>query len=66
MTEKALIIHGPLGDLSDVLRIARVEAKKILNVERVIIKPVVLPYAQDKYVVFVEPELARVVVKPSL
>jgi hypothetical protein len=53
----ALIILGPLADLSDVLRIARAEGKKVLNVHRVIVKPVIYPYQNDSYLVIVEPEI---------
>ena len=53
---KSLIIHGPLEDLSDLLRIARVEGKKVLKVEKVRVKPVVYPYGNDSYLVVVEPD----------
>ena len=56
MSEKSLIIRGPLEDLSDVLRIARVEGKKVLRVEKVIVKPLVIPYGNESYVVVVEPD----------
>jgi len=52
----ALIINGPLEDLSDVLRIARTEGKKVLNVHRVIVKPLIFPYRENSYLVIVEPE----------
>lgn len=52
----ALIIMGPLSDLSDVLRIARVEGKKVLNVHRVIVKPLIFQYKNDSYLVIVEPD----------
>lgn len=55
MTEKSLIIKGPLDDLSDVLHIARIQAKIVLKVKRVKIKPVVYPYGND-YLVVVEPD----------
>lgn len=51
--QKALIIHGKLEDLSDVLRIARCEGKKLLKVDKVRVKPIVYPY-NDGYVVVVE------------
>lgn len=53
---KGIIINGPLVDLSDVLRIARVEGKKILNVQKVNVKPVVYPYGNESYLVVVEPD----------
>lgn len=53
---KGIIIHGPLVDLSDVLRIARVEGKKILKVKKVNVKPVVYPYGNTSYLVVVEPD----------
>jgi len=53
--EKALVIKGPLDDLSDVLRVARVEARKALKVKKVNVKPLVYPYGNDSYLVVVEP-----------
>lgn len=55
LMEKALIIRGNLPDLSDVLRIARAEGKKLLNVEKVNVKPVVYPHPEG-VVVLVSPE----------
>ena len=55
--EKALLIKGPLADLSDLLRIARVEGRKVLNVEKVTVKPLIFQY-EEGYVVFVEPEVS--------
>lgn len=49
--EKALIVKGPVKDLSDLLRIARKEAKVALNTNRVVIKPVVYPYGEGDYLV---------------
>ena len=54
--EKPLIIKGPLDDLSDLLRISRVEAKKVFGVEKVRIKPFVVPYGNESYLVVAEPE----------
>jgi len=51
-----LVVRGPLEDLSDLLRIARVQGKIFLQVKRVKVKPVVFPYGND-YVVLVEPDL---------
>jgi hypothetical protein len=53
--EKVLLIKGPLEDLSDLLRIARVEGRKVLRAEKVKVKPLVLQY-ENGYVVFVEPD----------
>jgi len=54
--EKALIIKGELPDLSDVLRIARAEGRKVLNVQKIRVSPVVLPYNGKDYIVVVSPE----------
>ena len=54
--EKSLIIKGPLRDLSDLLQISRVEARKVLGVHNVRVKPLVYPYGVDSYVVVVEPD----------
>jgi len=54
--ERALIIKGSLPDLSDVLRIARAEGRKILNVQKVRVSPVVYPYNGKDYLVVVSPE----------
>ena len=56
MTAKPLIIKGPLDDLSDVLRIARVQGKIVLRVRKVKVKPVVYPYGNESYLVVVEPD----------
>ena len=47
MVEKPLLIKGPLTDLSDLLRIARVEGRKVLKVDKVIVKPVVIAYGEN-------------------
>jgi len=55
---KALIIEGDNGkitDLSDILRIARANGKKILNCEKVNVLPVVTPFGNG-YLVVVKPE----------
>jgi len=54
--ERALIIRGALNDLSDVLRIARAEGRKILNVQKIRVSPVVYPYNGKDYLVVVSPE----------
>jgi len=54
--ERALIIKGALKDLSDVLRIARAEGRKILNVQKIRVNPVVLPFNGSDYIVVVSPE----------
>jgi len=54
--EKALIIKGELPDLSDVLRIARAEGRKVLNVQKIRVAPVVYPYNGKDYLVVVSPE----------
>lgn len=54
--EKALIIKGSLPDLSDVLRIARSEGRKVLNVHKINVKPIVVPYNGKDYLVVVSPE----------
>lgn len=56
MTEKPLIIKGPVADLADLVRITRVEGRKVLRVKKVIIKPFVVPYGNDSYMVVVEPD----------
>jgi len=56
MSEKPLIIKGPLADLSDVLRIARVQGKIVLKVKKVKVQPVVYPYGNESYLVVVEPD----------
>jgi hypothetical protein len=56
MVEKPLIIKGPLADLSDLLRIARVEGRKVLKVDKVIVKPYVVAYGNNGYMVVVEPD----------
>jgi len=56
MSEKPIIIKGPVDDLSDVLRIARVQGKIILKVKKVKVKPVVYPYGNESYLVVVEPD----------
>lgn len=54
--EKALyLMRGGITDLSDILRIARTEGRKILNVQKVNVKPVVVPY-NNGYLVVVSPE----------
>lgn len=53
---KGIVINGPLVDLSDVLRIARVEGKKMLKVKKVNVKPLVYPYGNASYLVVVEPD----------
>jgi len=55
VTEKALIIKGPIGDLRELLKIAVVEGKKVLKVQQVKVKPVVFPYGNGNYLVVVEP-----------
>jgi len=50
-----IVIRGPLEDLSDLLRIARVQGKIMLKTKKVKIKPLVYPYGND-YLVMVEPE----------
>jgi len=50
-----VVVRGPLEDLSDVLRIARVQGRIILKTEKVKVKPVVFPYGND-YLVLVEPD----------
>jgi len=54
--EKALIIKGSLPDLSDLLRIARAEGRKVLKVDRVKVNPVVLPFNGKDYIVVVSPD----------
>jgi len=54
--ERALIIKGSLPDLSDVLRIARAEGRKILNVQKIRVSPIVYPYNGKDYLVVVSPE----------
>lgn len=49
-----IVVRGPLEDLSDVLRIARVQGKIILRTKKVKVKPIVFPYGND-YLVVVEP-----------
>jgi len=56
MNERALLIKGPLKDLSELLRIARCEGKKVLKVDKIIVKPVVLAYGNESYMVVVEPD----------
>jgi len=51
-----LIIKGELPDLSDVLRIARAEGRKVLKVQKIRVSPVVLPYNGKDYIVVVSPE----------
>ena len=55
MSEKPIFIKGPLEDLSDVLRIARVQGRIILKTQRVKVKPQVYLY-NDGYLVVVEPD----------
>jgi len=50
-----VVIRGPLDDLSDVLRIARVEGKKIFKVDKIKVKPIIYPFGND-YLVVVEPD----------
>lgn len=55
---KPLIIeagNGKVTDLSDILRIARTEGKKVLNCHKVNVKPIVIPYG-NAYLVVVSPE----------
>ena len=54
--EKALIIKGSLPDLSDLLRIARAEGRKVLKVDRVRVNPVVTSFNGKDYIVVVSPE----------
>jgi len=56
MVDKALLIKGPLHNLSDVLRIARTEGKKLLKVDKVNVKPILHLYTEDSYLVVVSPE----------
>lgn len=56
LVEKALLINGPLHNMSDLLRVARKEGKTILKVDKVNVKPVAYLYGIDSYVVVVEPE----------
>jgi len=54
--EKALIIKGSLPDLSDLLRIARAEGRKVLKVDRVKVNPVVTSFNGKDYIVVVSPD----------
>ena len=56
MRRKALIINGPLPDLSDILAIARTEGKIVLGVDRVKVSPKVIMFDDTSYVVVVEEE----------
>ena len=56
MVEKALLIKGPLEDLGDLLNIARKEGKIVFKTKKVIVKPYVLPYGNESYMVVVEPD----------
>lgn len=55
MDKTLFLMKGHIKDLSDVLRIARTEGRKVLNCEKVNVKPVVYPF-QDGYLVVVSPE----------
>ena len=52
---KALLIKGPLNDLSDILYIARKEGKIVLKAKKVKVNPLVVAHGSD-YVVVVEPD----------
>jgi len=56
MVEKALTIKGPVGDMADLLRIARVEGRKVLKVKKVKVKPLIIQYGNGSYIVVVEPD----------
>lgn len=53
--EKVLIIKGPLNDLRDLLKIAIVEGRKVLNVKDVRVNPAVYLHGNECYLVLVEP-----------
>jgi len=50
-----IVVRGPVRDMADLLRIARVKARQILNVEKVRVKPIIHLHGND-YIVVVEPE----------
>lgn len=50
-----LVIRGPLKDLGDVLKLARVNGRIALKTRKVKVKPFVYPYGND-YLVIVEPD----------
>ena len=51
VTEKSLLIKGPLTDLRDVLRIAVAEGRKVLKTQWVNVHPVVYVRGNDYLVV---------------
>lgn len=53
-TEKALLIHGPVYDLADLLAIARAEGKKLLRTDKVRVLPFVTLLESSAYLVVVE------------
>ena len=51
----AVVIRGPLKDLGDVLKLARVQGRIALKTRKVRVKPFIYPYGND-YLVIVEPD----------
>jgi hypothetical protein len=54
--DRALILRGPFKDLSDVLRIARHQGKRIFNVKKIRVDPHILYTSQEELIVKVRPE----------
>lgn len=54
---KAIILKGPFKDLSDVLRIARHQGKKILKCNKVRVDPHISYNGPNDLIVLVKPEV---------
>lgn len=54
--DRALILKGPFNDLSDVLRIARHQGKKIFKCKKVRVDPFISYVGSNDLIVMVRPE----------
>lgn len=54
---KALVIHGHMKSLSDLLRLAKHNGRMALHVKKVTVLPYLIRLEKEKYVVLVEPKV---------